>query len=529
MDNLLGTRPSRRRSPSMLAAAWLVLSAGAASGAVLRVGTFQGQPGDYTSIQDAVDAASPGDWILIAPGDYHERGDYTHASPNGNSIGGVTITKPNLHLRGLDRNAVIVDGTKPGAGACDASPDAQDLGPPDGNSVPSGRNGIEVFEVDGVTIENLTVCNFLTGSYGGGNQIWWNGGDGTGTVNLNGFHGAYLSATSTVFLGPDAPGAEYGIFASNVHGPGLIEHTYASNMRDASYYVGGCPDCNTRLTDAHAENSALGYSGTNSGGHLIIEKSEWDENTCGISANSQNNDDAPSPQDGACPDNRVGPTGSHSCTLFRKNNIHDNNNPNVPRAGSAALGPVGTGIVIAGGRNDTVIGNRIKNQGAWGVLIVPFPDLDLRPPAIAHCEGGRFDSPLSGICFYDTFGQEVTGNRFTNVGFFGNVTNGDLAELSYSHDPGNCWHGNRDASHKVSSAPDNIQQTHRKCSGEQAGEDPLSSDLSTQVLCATELLALCPDQPGQHYLRTTQVQLKPLPPQRTMPRPCKGVPSNPWC
>src|SRR5438094_9532899 len=166
-----------------------------------------------------------------------------------------------------------------------------------------------------------------------------------GTVNLNGYHGAYLSATATVFLGEDAPGGEYGIFASNVHGPGLIEHTYASNMRDAAYYVGACPDCNRRLTDAHAENSALGYSGTNSGGHLIVERSEWDENTCGIVTNSQNNDDAPSPQDGACPDNGTGPTGSHSCTLFRKNYVHDNNNPNVPRSGTAALGPVGTGIV----------------------------------------------------------------------------------------------------------------------------------------------------------------------------------------
>jgi len=220
MDNFLATRPSRRRSPAVLAAAWLVLSAGGASAAVLRVGTLQGHAGDYTSIQDAVDAASPGDWILIAPGDYHERGDYTHPSPNGDAGGGVLITKPNLHLRGLDRNKVIVDGTKAGSAPSDASADAQDLGPLDGDSQPSGRNGIEVFEVDGVTIENLTACNFLTGAHGGGNQIWWNGGDGTGTVNLNGYHGAYLSATTTVFLGEDAPGGEYGIFASNVHGRG---------------------------------------------------------------------------------------------------------------------------------------------------------------------------------------------------------------------------------------------------------------------------------------------------------------------
>src|SRR5215510_13423420 len=95
--------PLRRRPAALLGAALLVFSAGAAAAAVLRVGTYKGQAGDYTSIQDAVDAASPGDWILIAPGDYHERADYTHASPNGDAAGGVLITstKPNLHLRGL--------------------------------------------------------------------------------------------------------------------------------------------------------------------------------------------------------------------------------------------------------------------------------------------------------------------------------------------------------------------------------------------------------------------------------------------
>src|SRR5437764_5218433 len=103
----------------------------------------------------------------------------------------------------------------------------------------------------------------------------------------------------------------------------MIVHTYASNMGDASYYVGACPDCNTVVTDAHAQNSALGYSGTNAGGHLVIEHSEWDHNKTGISTNSQNNDDAPSPQSGACP----GSPG-RSCTVFRSNWIHDNNNPN---------------------------------------------------------------------------------------------------------------------------------------------------------------------------------------------------------
>jgi len=30
----------------------------------------------FTTIQSAVDAATPGDWILIAPGDYHEEGTW---------------------------------------------------------------------------------------------------------------------------------------------------------------------------------------------------------------------------------------------------------------------------------------------------------------------------------------------------------------------------------------------------------------------------------------------------------------------
>src|SRR5262245_53261495 len=154
-----------------------LVAAAATAPRVLRVGTLNGSVGDHTTIQDAVDAAQPGDWILIAPGDYKERGDYTHPGPNGNAGAGVLIRTPGIHVRGLDRNGVVIDGTQPGAAVCDSAAAAQVLGPLDGNGQPMGRNGIEVFEVDGVTIENLTACNFLTGADGGGNQIWFNGGD----------------------------------------------------------------------------------------------------------------------------------------------------------------------------------------------------------------------------------------------------------------------------------------------------------------------------------------------------------------
>jgi hypothetical protein len=484
---------------------------------VLRVGSWRGRSGEFSSIQDAVGTARPGDWILVGPGAYHEQAD--RSGVEGDKAGaGVLITTPGVHLRGMDRNRVVVDGTKPGSQTCDASATSQDSGPDRSDGQARGRNGIEVLEVDGVTVENLTVCNFLAGA-SGGNEIWFNGGDGSGTTNMGAFRGAYLSAASTFYGGSNAPMAQYGLFASNVHGPGRFDHTYAANMADASYYVGACPDCNTTISDAHAQNSALGYSGTNSGGHLTLEHSEWDHNKAGIVTNSQNNDDAPSPQDGACPTARSG-----SCTVFRDNYVHENNNPNVPQSGTAALGPVGTGVVIAGGRNDQVRNNRVTNNGAWGILVVPFPDTDT-PPPIAHCEGGTA-SP--GLCFFDAWGNEIAGNQLDHNGSFANATNGDLADLSARHDPGNCWHTNRTPNGRVTTAPERLQQTNAGCGVPSAGAD-LSSPLSQQVICNTEVGGPCADQPGHHYPRTTTVQIIPLTPQRTMPDPCSGVPANPWC
>jgi hypothetical protein len=473
---------------------------------VLRVGTWRGVKGQFSTIQAAVNAARPGDWVLVAPGDYHETG-----TPED----GVSITTPNLHLRGLDRNTVVVDGTRTGAPQC--SSDAGDQGD-------KGRNGIEVFEANGVTIENLTACNFLNGG-GGGNEIWWNGGDGSGTQNLSSFGGAYLSATSTYWQSDHSPRAEYGIFVSNTTGPGTIAHTYASNMADSDYYVGACPDCNTILDDAHGQYSALGYSGTNSGGHLIVRNSEFDQNNTGFSTNSQNNDDAPSPQDGVCPNNGTGPTGSHSCWLFTNNFVHDNNNANVPRSGSAALGPPGVGIVISGGRTDTVMNNRFENNGSWAVLVVPFIDTGT-PPPIAHCDGG-VDDFLGLGCYYGDWGNEVAHNTFLHNGFFGNPTNGDLADLSDVHDPGNCWHDNTDPG-GVTSAPANIQATHAMCGIPNGGEAVLGSDLSNQVICASELFGPCDPSVG-NYPRTTSVVMPPLTAQPTMPDPCAGVPANAWC
>ena len=84
---------------------------------VLLVGEFHGKKGRYHSIQEAVNAAKEGDWILVGPGDYKE----ANANPIPGGMGDdrapadILVRTPNLHIRGMDRNTVMIDGTKPGS------------------------------------------------------------------------------------------------------------------------------------------------------------------------------------------------------------------------------------------------------------------------------------------------------------------------------------------------------------------------------------------------------------------------------
>jgi hypothetical protein len=464
----------------------------------------------YRTVQGAVDAARPSEWILIYPGVYHEN---SRQWPSA----GVWIQKPGLHIRGLDRNRVIIDGSK-GTAAHPCPPGAaqQDFTP---------RDGIVVWKASGVTIENLTVCDYLAGPGGHGDEIWWNGGDGTGTIGLGSYSGSYLTATSEYAPAQlNSPQlAQYGIFVSNARGPGLITNSYASNMADAAYYVGACRRaCDTTLANDTGVNSALGYSGTNSGGQLVIRNSVFRLNHAGIVPNSENNDDAPPPQDGRCPG-----SATRSCTIIEDNLIQANNNPNTPA--NETVAPVGTGVQIAGGSYDTVTGNTIENQGSWGILTTDFPDSE-KPPPTAHCQGGIDNDPLPGVCLFQARGNQVYGNVFSNDGFFGNLTNSDLAtETLASYTPRNCFYGNTDRGGMVTSEPADIESASvdgRPCAGAGTGNDLL---LAAQLACATAgqpcllppFLASYPQQ-----TRTVMLALPRLP---SMPRPCTGVPRNPFC
>jgi hypothetical protein len=335
-----------------------------------------GKAGQYKSIQSAVNAAHPGDWILVAPGDYHETDDLSPTWPAPLSTGTTAVwwcTHRTFTIRGMNRDTVIVDGTKAGAPTVQPGSAVSELRP--GRRQGQGRNGIVVWKADNVSIENLTACNFLGGAGDSGNEIWWNGGDGSGKIGLTGYTGQ-LPHGDHLLLQRREHAAEYGIFSSNSRDRAVEPDLRLSNMNDSGMYVGACHQvCDVTIDHAWMENNALGYSGTNSGGAVVIENSQFDNNEDGVDTNTQIAGDPPAPQNGDCPDNGgISPiTHTHSCWVFIHNNVHDNNNPNAPEAGNAAAGPIGTGMTLSGGRNDTVMDNTFSNNGAWGVLFVPTP------------------------------------------------------------------------------------------------------------------------------------------------------------
>ncbi len=240
------------------------------------------------------------------------------------------------------------------------------------------------------------------------------------------------------------------------------------------------------MNHAHGQYSALGYSGTNSGGQLVVENSEFDHNKDGFDTNSQNNDDSPSPQDGACPNGGTSPiTHTHSCWVFTHNYVHDNNNPNVPGTGAAAAGPVGTGMSISGARDNTIVGNRFENNGAWGIILVPYPDTET-PPAGQDCQGGVKSGPPSNVCLYDDWGNAILNNTFKHNGFFGNDTNSDFGEITTTGpNPTNCFSGNTETGGgDVTSSPSGLQQSKPTCGGD-AAPDP-NPQMTNQVACDSQ-------------------------------------------
>ena len=313
---------------------------------VLRVGKNE----KFTKIQDAVDAAIEGDLILIENGVYNES---------------VTVTTSYLTIRGVDRNKVIIDGEF------------------------MRENGIQIYDTNGVSVENLSVRNFSL------NGVYWN--------TSKGFKGSYL----TVYNNGD-----YGVYAFNST-DGIFDNIYASGHPDSGIYIGQCYPCNSLIYDNIIEGNALGYSGTNAGGHLYLYNNIWRDNMSGIVPNTL--------------DSELNPPGRE--TTIIGNLVIDNNNYEAPtnRFGLVAKG---MGIVAPGRVGDIIEKNIVVNHDRYGIVASPMLDANL----------------------YFSQHVQIKDNVVLDSGYT------DLA-LAGPWGPGNCFEGNV----YQTSTPPLLEQVH-KCS-----------------------------------------------------------------
>jgi hypothetical protein len=176
------------------------------SGRTLRV------PSQFATVDLAIAASSPGDLVLLAPGTYP--GAY------------VPPDKPDITIRGEDRNSVIFDG--------------EDIRP----------IAIRVA-ADGVTLENLSAHDFTMSGFS------WDGADG--------FAGRYLTVWN---VGQDGIAARASI-------DGRIEDSYVSAAAGAGVSIQGCQPCATTVRRVTATLSAIGFDATNAGGGLVVEDSRF--------------------------------------------------------------------------------------------------------------------------------------------------------------------------------------------------------------------------------------------------------------
>ena len=318
-------------------------------------------PADHATIQAAVDAARPGDVVLVAPGTYAES---------------VEIGVEGITLRGEERNTVILDG---------------------GDRL---QNGVYVT-ADGVAVENLTVRHFtnngvLFTSFGqdlveevitegdGGETPTRDSVDPAAT-GLDGYRISYVTAYNNGLYGL------YAFAAVN----GLIEHTYASGHPDSGYYIGQCKPCNVVLRDVTAERNAIGYEGTNGSGGVYVVESVFRGNRLGITPNSQDAE-LLAPQEE---------------TVVAGNLVVDNSDPATPEIED---GYFGGGILIGGGERNLVLRNRVSGNPDTGIGVMTLGRFQ---PSGNRIEGNVAEGNGVDLVFAPVGTRETAGNCFTGNTF----------------------------------------------------------------------------------------------------------------
>jgi hypothetical protein len=309
---------------------------------------------DFRSIQKAVNAADAGDTIKVRRGVYKEA-----VRING---------RKKRYLK------LIGDPKRPGRVVLEGSNRKQ--------------NGVAVNDADEVTVTGFKARHYRA--------------NGFFFTNLNGYTMNRLVAQQT---------GVYGLYAFNTIG-GRILNSEAYHVNDGAFYIGQTPPQDkpkqTLVRNVDGWGSPIGFSATNMR-YVTITKSRFYNNAVGIVPNALDSEKFPPDEHNVIVDNDI---------FWNNLNFHEGDPPFEPReTGTAALVPIGTGILLLGGRDHRIEDNRIFGNFLGGVaaidsILLPDPATNtLDRNVIRDNAFGRGGTDINGYdVVYDGSGSD---NCFT--------------------------------------------------------------------------------------------------------------------
>jgi hypothetical protein len=379
----------------------------------------------YDSIQTAVNRSGNNDRVVIMPGVYTEPDSRSQPTPD-HRCDSLRQTNDKSNPNALsyryqfscpnDQNLIAVMGREPGTGS-DPQPPRQDrhvipnsgacircnlqmegsgIRPDDvvvdagrvesGNSGPIGAVkdvGIRADRADGFVLRNMNLRHARE--------------HGIYVLEVDGYR---LERFRTPYNG------EYGVLTF-VADHGLMQNCDAYGSGDAGLYPGAAPDSgeqrnggpyryNTEIRNCDMHHNSLGYSGTD-GNAVWVHHNDFYDNAEGFSTDVFTAAGHPGfPQDS---------------DLIEHNQFYSNNF-NPYEAGSdvdpSVPVPVGTGMWIAGGNNNTIRRNQFWDNWRRGAMLFSVPDqfaCDDPGNQIDGCSAGQYHTSYRNRYYENSMGR----------------------------------------------------------------------------------------------------------------------------
>jgi Right handed beta helix region len=410
----------------------------------------------YHRIQTAVTRSHNNDRVVIMPGLYTE--SKSRAQPTNdpkcaslrqqndrNQTGAVSYAYqykcPN------DQNLIAVMGRKPGTGKDPQPPLLERRGIP--NLGPCVRCNFQM-EGSGARPEDVVVDAGRTqsgdhGPIGAKKDVGIRGDRADGFVLRNikvrhaKEHGIYVLESDGYVLERFKAfySGEYGVLTF-VEDHGVMQDCEAAGSGDSGLYPGAAAETgeqtveskrryNQEMRRCDSHHNTSGYSGTASNG-VHIHDNDFYDNALGFTTDVFTAAGHPGfPQDS---------------DLVEHNNFYSNNfNPYVKGSDvePSVPVPVGTGMWIAGGNNNTVRNNHFWDNWRRGTMLFAVPDSTVCGPAAdgneqAGCSAGKISTSFRNRYYGNVMGRTPGGKTDPN--------GTDFWWDNFANNTNNCWYSN---------------------------------------------------------------------------------------